>query len=101
MSVDEISLTLSLVAEIILAHLLGGEGGVRSAPKLPDRAVLLGEITVDDTVAEAVHEFVALGHLKGSEESVIAAGDSIGSDNHFLLADSHNLSSHISKNISC
>ena len=78
-------------------RLLGGEGGVRSAPKLPDGAVLLGEEPMHDTVAEAVDEFIALGHLEGSKEVVIAARESIGGYNHFLLADCHNLRIHIKR----
>jgi hypothetical protein len=73
---------------------LGSQRSVGSSPKLSDGSVFLGEIAVNNAVAEAIDEFIALGHLESREESVIATVDGIGSDNHFLLADSHNLGIH-------
>ena len=61
MSVDEISLTLSLVAEIILAHLLGGEGGTEHVASLGE--VVCGAVVEADfnlVVVEAIH---VLTHL--------------------------------------
>jgi hypothetical protein len=52
---------------------------------------------MDNAIAEAIHQFIAFGHLEGGKESVIAAGDRVGSDNHFLTTDSHNLSVHFAE----
>ena len=49
---------------------------------------------MNNAAAEAIDEFIALGHLESREESVIATVNGIGCDNHFLLADSHNLRIH-------
>ena len=41
---------------------------------------------MNDAVAEAIDEFIALGHLEGSEEVVIAARDSVGGAPPRLIA---------------
>jgi len=65
------------------------------APELTDGlSIGFKEIAVDNAITKAVDKFVAFGHLKGSEESIIATVNGVGCDNHFLLADSHNLSIH-------
>ena len=80
-----------------VCSLPGSEARVGSTPELPDGAILFLEVAMNDACPEAVDEFIALGHLEGGKEFVIAARDSIGGYNHFLLADCHNLRIHIKR----
>ena len=77
--------------------LLLGEARVGGAPELPEASILLQEIAMYDASTEAIHKFVALGHLECSEKGIVAAANGVGGDNHFLLADGHNLRIHIKK----
>ena len=77
--------------------LLLGEARVGGSPELPEASILLLEIAMYDACTEAIDEFVALAHLEGSEKGIVAAANGVGGDNHFLLADGHNLRIHIKR----
>lgn len=49
---------------------------------------------MDNAIAKAVDKLATFGRLKRSEESIIAAADSIGCDNQFLIANCHYLGIH-------